>query len=138
VVIAAVPPRVFIDLLHGHDVRLQLFDERSDPEEVAPDLGRRAQALVHRQGAPRMGHVETQEAESRHQENRNFNPGTMEKMGRPTGFEPATPRITILCSNQLSYGRREGPRKSMSTQLLSNPSLNFVVGKPARVSRRKP
>lgn len=27
-------------------------------------------------------------------------------MGRPTGFEPATPRITILCSNQLSYGRR--------------------------------
>lgn len=30
------------------------------------------------------------------------------KMGRPTGFEPATPGITILCSNQLSYGRRKG------------------------------
>ena len=29
-----------------------------------------------------------------------------EKLGRPTGFEPATPRSTILCSNQLSYDRR--------------------------------
>jgi hypothetical protein len=28
------------------------------------------------------------------------------KMGRPTGLEPATPRFTILCSNQLSYDRR--------------------------------
>lgn len=28
-------------------------------------------------------------------------------MGRSTGFEPATPRITILCSNQLSYDRRK-------------------------------
>jgi len=27
------------------------------------------------------------------------------------------------CSNQLSYDRRKGPRKSMSTPLLSNPSL---------------
>ena len=29
------------------------------------------------------------------------------KMGRSTGLEPATPRITILCSNQLSYDRRK-------------------------------
>ncbi len=29
------------------------------------------------------------------------------KMGRPTGLEPATPRFTILCSNQLSYDRRK-------------------------------
>ncbi len=28
-------------------------------------------------------------------------------MGRPTGLEPATPRFTILCSNQLSYDRRK-------------------------------
>ena len=29
------------------------------------------------------------------------------RMGRPTGLEPATPRFTILCSNQLSYDRRK-------------------------------
>lgn len=33
-------------------------------------------------------------------------------MGRSTGFEPATPRITILCSNQLSYDRRGRWEKS--------------------------
>jgi uncharacterized protein Yka (UPF0111/DUF47 family) len=49
------------------------------------------------------------------------------KMGRSTGFEPATPRITILCSNQLSYDRRKGPRKSMSVQRLSNPSLGRAI-----------
>ncbi len=36
-------------------------------------------------------------------------------MGRPTGFEPATPRITILCSNQLSYGRRAEGKKFASS-----------------------
>src|SRR3954469_23175011 len=30
-----------------------------------------------------------------------------QKLGRPTGLEPATPRFTILCSNQLSYDRRK-------------------------------
>ena len=39
------------------------------------------------------------------------------KMGRSTGFEPATPRITILCSNQLSYDRR----KIGSANILTGP-----------------
>jgi uncharacterized SAM-binding protein YcdF (DUF218 family) len=34
-------------------------------------------------------------------------PNGMPEMGRPTGLEPATPRFTILCSNQLSYDRRK-------------------------------
>ena len=43
------------------------------------------------------------------------------KMGRPTGFEPATPRSTILCSNQLSYGRRKEPRKFVTSIQAVNP-----------------
>jgi len=66
VVVAPVPARVLVDLLHRHDVRLQLADERGDLQQIAADPGRRAQALVHRQGAPGMGHVETQQAKSRH------------------------------------------------------------------------
>ena len=46
-------------------------------------------------------------------------------MGRPTGFEPATPRITILCSNQLSYGRRAEGRNSRAASTLSRPSSNL-------------
>jgi putative endonuclease len=37
------------------------------------------------------------------------------KMGRPTGLEPATPRFTILCSNQLSYDRRVGSGKILGS-----------------------
>ena len=48
-------------------------------------------------------------------------PSTCRKMGRPTGFEPATPRSTILCSNQLSYGRRIGGRKIDSRRSGVNP-----------------
>ncbi len=43
------------------------------------------------------------------------------KMGRPTGLEPATPRFTILCSNQLSYDRRkecEALNRATGCQLL--------------------
>lgn len=42
-------------------------------------------------------------------------------MGRPTGLEPATPRSTILCSNQLSYDRREEPVKFSICQGSVNP-----------------
>src|ERR1700677_4324506 len=49
--------------------------------------------------------------------------GSFPEMGRPTGLEPATPRFTILCSNQLSYDRRKvmerepsRPPKALSTR----------------------
>ena len=60
VVVAAVPARVFVNLLHGDDVGLHLFDEGGDFQKVAADLDGRAQALVDRQGAPGMGHIEGQ------------------------------------------------------------------------------
>ncbi len=44
-------------------------------------------------------------------------------MGRPTGLEPATPRFTILCSNQLSYDRRKEPAKFASPPTPVNPFL---------------
>ena len=44
------------------------------------------------------------------------------KMGRPTGLEPATPRFTILCSNQLSYDRRKGRKNSGASRQLSIPT----------------
>ena len=39
------------------------------------------------------------------------------RMGRPTGLEPATPRSTILCSNQLSYDRRKSEEWGLSRPL---------------------
>ena len=49
-------------------------------------------------------------------------------MGRPTGFEPATPRITILCSNQLSYGRRAEGKKFASCLHPVKAQLEFAAG----------
>src|SRR4051812_2575462 len=47
-------------------------------------------------------------------------------MGRPTGLEPATPRFTILCSNQLSYDRRKEPEKFMDAATGVKPFLHSV------------
>lgn len=52
-------------------------------------------------------------------------------MGRPTGFEPATPRITILCSNQLSYGRRVSRENSRAPLPLSTSSSKTLPGPSA-------
>lgn len=48
-------------------------------------------------------------------------------MGRPTGLEPATPRSTILCSNQLSYDRRKGAVNLMRRPTAVNPILAASV-----------
>ena len=51
-------------------------------------------------------------------------------MGRPTGLEPATPRFTILCSNQLSYDRRKGSANLTAAYRPVNPffrSLRTVL-----------
>ena len=55
------------------------------------------------------------------------------EMGRPTGFEPATPRITILCSNQLSYGRRVEPGKLAAAPDAVNPFFRSRLSAQARL-----
>ena len=57
-------------------------------------------------------------------------------MGRPTGFEPATPRITILCSNQLSYGRRAEWKKFASCLHAVKAQFEFAAGADWRGSLR--
>ena len=58
------------------------------------------------------------------------------KMGRPTGLEPATPRFTILCSNQLSYDRRKGSANLTSAPGAVNPFFGMCSTHfPGRVSR---
>ncbi len=54
------------------------------------------------------------------------------KMGRPTGLEPATPRFTILCSNQLSYDRRKLRKGETfrSAQSPVNPFPGCVIAPP--------
>ena len=59
---------------------------------------------------------------------------TAEEMGRPTGFEPATPRSTILCSNQLSYDRREKGTRNVAS---ARGAVNPFVG-PRLRSQRTP
>src|SRR4051812_16132765 len=53
------------------------------------------------------------------------------KMGRPTGLEPATPRFTILCSNQLSYDRRKGSGKFGLPFIPVNPFFFMVSAERA-------
>lgn len=63
------------------------------------------------------------------------------KVGRPTGFEPATPRSTILCSNQLSYDRREPNEAGKFASLAGtvNPIFSYCgLPKSARLARSRP
>src|SRR5918995_2357968 len=56
----------------------------------------------------------------------------MEKLGRSTGLEPATPGTTNRCSNQLSYDRHGAPEDILSGRARS---LGLPLGERKRASR---
>jgi hypothetical protein len=66
VVEAAGPARVLVYFLQRDQVGAQPLDQGGDLEEVGPDPGGGAEALVHRHRAPAMGDIERQETQPRH------------------------------------------------------------------------
>ena len=62
---------------------------------------------------------------------RGVQPSPRQKLGRPTGLEPATPRSTILCSNQLSYDRRKKWNAKCRERLWHCQSLSVTEGETA-------